>query len=207
MQERLLVIWGGGVVVGSPQGARQYQPCMPMWLTKFVTWYLVPYGTIVDPAQVSLCLITVYDPTPPGLDLYLWFPFDWYAMICLLCHVIFIYILLVIFLYLCHVYNNICNCLLAAWLLVYSWYLVIILRVHSKYSPFLGLAFYARFSARIIFYHSEELEWEVLGSVAQPEPVEWSRSEPLPLLYLPLPLNTLYIAMFGMMHYLASMAI
>ena len=97
MQEMLLVIWGGGVVVGSPQGARQYQPCMPMWLTKFVTWYLVPYGTIVDPSQVSPCLITVYDPTPPGLDLYLWFPFDWYAMICLLCHVIFIYILLDIF--------------------------------------------------------------------------------------------------------------
>jgi hypothetical protein len=71
----------------------------------------------------------------------------------------------------------------------------------------LGLAFYARFSARIIFYHSKEMKREVLGSVAQPEPVEWSRSEPLPLLYLPLPLNTLYIAMFGMMHYLASMAI
>ena len=52
-----------------------------------------------------------------------------------------------------------------------------------------------------------EMKGEVLGSVAQPEPVEWSHSEPLPLIYLPLPLNTLYIAMFGMMHYLASMAI
>ena len=30
MQGMLLVIWDGGVIVGSPQGARQYQPCMPM---------------------------------------------------------------------------------------------------------------------------------------------------------------------------------
>ena len=34
--------------------------------------------------------------------------------------------------------------------------------------------------ARIIFYHSKEMECEVLGSVAQPEPMELSRSKSLP---------------------------
>ena len=163
---------------------------------------LVPYGTIADPQVSFVWLQYMIQPHLAWIDTrnFLLIDMPWIA--CYICLSIFLYILLVYF-YTYAIYN----CLLAAWLLVYSWYLVIILRVHSKYSPFLGLAFYARFSARIIFYHSEELEWEVLGSVAQPEHVEWSRSEPLPLLYLPLPLNTLYIAMFGMMHYIASMAI
>ena len=76
MQGMILVTWGGGVIVGSPQGDLPIST-VHAYVNKKMSYslYLVPYGTIVDPSQVSLCLIAVDDSTPPGLESILVIPF------------------------------------------------------------------------------------------------------------------------------------
>ena len=57
-KETSLVVWGGGVVVGSPQGSLPISTVHAHATEKLCCYiYYVPYGTIVDPSQVSLWLL------------------------------------------------------------------------------------------------------------------------------------------------------